>query len=48
MTKYLLEKRHLNPNILGKDNWSALEIAVQSGLHEIAALLMQDSSLKLD
>lgn len=28
MAKYLIEKRGVNPNIRGKDNWSSLEIAV--------------------
>jgi ankyrin repeat protein len=35
MTEYLLFKRKVNPNTLGKDNWSPIEIAVQTGILEI-------------
>ena len=47
MTQYLLFKRKVNPNLLGKDDWSPLQIAVQSGLHEIVRLLLLDERIHL-
>ena len=35
MLEYLLHHKRVNPNILGKDEWSALEIASQTGMYEI-------------
>lgn len=48
MARYLLEKRGVNPNILGKDNWSSLEIAVSNGLKEVVMLLIENKNLKFD
>ena len=47
MTEYLLFKRKVNPNTLGKDNWSPIEIAVQTGILEIVQLILQDERLNL-
>ena len=47
MTEYLLFKRMINPNILGKDGWSPLEIAVQTGIIEIVQLLLKDKRINL-
>jgi ankyrin repeat protein len=47
MTEYLLFKRKVNPNILGKDGWSPLEIAVQTGVIEIVQLLLKDKRINL-
>ena len=47
MTEYLLFKRMVNPNTLGKDGWSPLEIAVQTGIIEIVQLLLKDKRINL-
>ena len=47
MTRYLLQKRNVNPNTLGKDGWSPLEIAVQTGIIEIVQLILQDKRIDL-
>ena len=47
ITEYLLFKRKVNPNILGKDGWSPLEIAVQTGVIEIVQLLLKDNRINL-
>ena len=47
ITEYLLFKRKVNPNILGKDGWSPLEIAVQTGVIEIVQLLLKDKRINL-
>lgn len=40
--------RRVNPNILGKDNWSPLEIAVQSGFFQIVDILLKDKRTKIN
>ena len=47
MTQFLLFKRKVNPNMPGKDDWLPIQIAVQSGLHEIVRLLLLDERLLL-
>ena len=47
ITEYLLFKGKVNPNILGKDGWSPLEIAVQTGVIEIVQLLLKDKRINL-
>ena len=39
--------RNVNPNTLGKDGWSPLEIAVQTGIIETVQLILQDKRLEL-
>ena len=47
MTDYLLFKRKVNPNTLGKDGWSPLEIAVQNGIVEVVQRVISDQRLDL-
>lgn len=42
IVEYLISKRRVNPNLKGKDNWSPLEIAVQSGFFQLTNLLLED------
>lgn len=34
--------RRVNPNLKGKDDWTPLEIAIQSGFFQIVNLLLED------
>lgn len=38
----------MNPNVLGKDSWSPLEIAVQSGFFQIVDILIKDKRTKIN
>lgn len=42
LADYLISKRRVNPNIKGKDNWSPLEITMQSGFFQLANILLED------
>ena len=40
--------RKINPNLGGKDNWSPLEIAIQSGFFQIVNLLLEDKRIQIN
>ena len=44
----ITNNRKVNPNVLGKDNWSPLEIAVQSGFFQIVDILKNEKKTKLN
>lgn len=39
--------RKVDPNLFGKDNWTALEIAIQSGFFNIVDMLIKDKRTTL-
>lgn len=48
VVEYLVNKRRVNPNLRGKDNWSPLEIAIQSGFFQLANLLLDDKRTQVN
>jgi ankyrin repeat protein len=48
IVEYLLNKRRVNPNLKGKDDWSPLEIAIQSGFFQLANILLEDKRTNIN
>ena len=46
--EYLLNVRRVNPNLRGKDDWTPLEIAIQSGFFQLANVLLEDKRTQVN
>ena len=43
--EYLLLEKRVRPNLQGQDNWTPLEIAIQSGFFQLVNLLLEDKRI---